>query len=213
VRSTPGEAQHLDEPGAARGPGEPRPHPAPPGGLGSRLLRLGTVRAAAIAAAVATVAVVLSLLSVSGPGSSSPRSLGQASNFDLAVLGHPRQHLSLASLDGRPVILNFFASWCPPCQRETPLIARFYQARHGRPAVIGIDVNDSTAAGLSFIRRKGVRYPVVVDQAPMKTALAYGLPGLPATFFLNARHQIVKRVFGALTPAELAAGAALISPR
>jgi hypothetical protein len=45
----------------------------------------------------------------------------------------------------------------------------------------------------------------------MKTALAYGLPGLPATFFLNSRHQIVKRVFGALSRAELAAGSRLLT--
>jgi hypothetical protein len=47
----------------------------------------------------------------------------------------------------------------------------------------------------------------------MKTATAYGLPGLPATFFLNARHVIVKRVFGALTPAELTSGASLMTQR
>jgi hypothetical protein len=54
---------------------------------------------------------------------------------------------------------------------------------------------------------------VVVDPMPMKTAISYGLPGLPATFFLNSRHQIVKRVFGAMTPAELATGARLITQR
>jgi hypothetical protein len=54
---------------------------------------------------------------------------------------------------------------------------------------------------------------VAVDPLPMKTATAYRLPGLPATFFLNARHVIVKRVFGAVTQAELDSGAALMTQR
>lgn len=163
-------------------------------------------------AAAAALAVIGATVASGGPPARA-RSLGLAKNFTLSVLGHPGQRVSLASLRGRPVILNFFASWCSPCQRETPLIARFYAAGRGRLEVIGIDNNDQTAAAQAFVRRNGVRYPVLVDPLPMRTAIAYGLPGLPATFFLNARHQIVKRVFGALTPAELATGGRLITHR
>jgi cytochrome c biogenesis protein CcmG/thiol:disulfide interchange protein DsbE len=173
---------------------------------GTRRTRLITV-----CAAVAAVIVALSVLGATiGSGAPSHR-LSTARNFTLSALGRPGRHVSLASLAGRPVIVNFFASWCEPCKRETPLIARYYRTTHGHPAVIGIDVNDSAAAAEAFIRENGVAYPVGVDPLPMNTAIAYRLPGLPATFFLNARHQIVKRVFGALTPATLAAGRKLMT--
>jgi cytochrome c biogenesis protein CcmG/thiol:disulfide interchange protein DsbE len=169
-------------------------------------------RLIAIGAAVAAVIVALSVLGATiGSGRSAPRHLSVARNFTLSALGHPGQHVSLASFAGRPVIVNFFASWCEPCKRETPLIARSYRTTHGHPAVIGIDVNDSAAAAEAFVRKNGVAYPVGTDPLPMNTAIAYRLPGLPATFFLNARHQIVKRVFGALTPATLAAGRKLMT--
>jgi len=167
-----------------------------------------------IAAVVVTVAVVLIVVGATvGSGASAPRDYGRAKNFTLSMLDRPGQHLSLQSLAGRPVIVNFFASWCTPCQRETPLIARFYQARRGTVRIVGIDVNDQASAATSFIDKSGVTYPVAVDPLPMKTATAYRLPGLPATFFLNARHVIVKRVFGAVTQAELASGATLMTQR
>jgi cytochrome c biogenesis protein CcmG/thiol:disulfide interchange protein DsbE len=178
----------------------------------SRALR--SPRIAVIAAVVVTVAVVLIVVGATvGSGASAPRDYGKAKDFTLSMLGRPGQHLSLQSLAGRPVIVNFFASWCGPCQKETPLIARFYRARHGTVRVVGIDVNDQASAALSFIHKSGVTYPVAVDPLPMKTATAYRLPGLPATFFLNARHVIVKRVFGAVTQAELDSGATLMTQR
>jgi len=146
-----------------------------------------------------------------GTGSAAPHSLGKAKNFALSVLGHPGEQISLRSMAGRPVIVNFFASWCEPCQRETPLIARFYRDSGGRPAIIGVDVNDSASKAVNFVHKSGVTYPVVTDPMPMKAAIAYNLPGLPATFFLNSRHVIVKRVYGPVTQAELATGARLMA--
>ena len=149
--------------------------------------RIRSPRTAVIAAAVATVAVALLVVGATiGSGAPAPRSLGQAKNFTVRVLGHPGEHLALGSLAGRPVIVNFFASWCAPCLRETPMIARFYRAERGRVTVVGIDVNDSASAALAFVHKNGVTYPVGVDPLPMKTATAYGLPGLPATFSMVA---------------------------
>jgi cytochrome c biogenesis protein CcmG, thiol:disulfide interchange protein DsbE len=183
-------------------------------GTSSWRSRIRSPRTAVIAAGVVTVAVVLIVVGATvGAGAPAQHSLGKAKNFTLSVLGHPGQHLSLQSLDGTPVIVNFFASWCPPCQKETPMIARFYRARQGRVRIIGIDVNDAASAALTFVHKSGVAYPVAVDPLPMKTATAYGLPGLPDTFFLNARHIIVKRVIGGLTQAELTSGASLMTKR
>lgn len=182
----------------------------------NRVARVGRTRLAVIAAAIVAVGTALIVVGGTVGASGTSRSghgLGYAQSFDLSVLGHPGRRLSLSALAGKPVIINFFASWCDPCQRETPMIARFYRGTNGRPTIIGIDVNDSARAAEAFVRKSGVVYPVAVDPPPMKTAIGYRLPGLPATFFLDSRHRIVKRVFGAVTHAELASGAALIIHR
>jgi cytochrome c biogenesis protein CcmG/thiol:disulfide interchange protein DsbE len=175
---------------------------------------LGRVRLAAIAAIAAGIAVIVALALTgaagSGPHGSPP---APAKNFTLAALGHPGQRISLRSLAGRPVIVNFFASWCTPCQKETPLLASFYRTPHGRVRLIGIDVNDQAASALAFVHKSGVTYPVASEPASNSTVIAYDLPGLPATFFLDAQHRIVKRVYGAVTQAELTSGTALIDER
>ena len=204
------------EPGATPEPAAtPAPElttgPAVPGWRG----RFGVLRRPRVLVPAAIAAVVIVALAVAGAtvgtGAAAPHSLGKAKNFTLGVLGHPAQQISLQSMANRPVIVNFFASWCEPCQRETPLIARFYTDSGGRPAILGVDVNDSASKAMSFVRKSGVTYPVVADPLPMKAAIAYNLPGLPATFFLNARHLIVKRVYGPVTQAELTTGTRLMA--
>jgi cytochrome c biogenesis protein CcmG/thiol:disulfide interchange protein DsbE len=180
--------------------------------LAQRLGGLGRARLAALAA-VAVGVVVIVTLSLIGTGGGAPRHAppAPAKNFSLAMLGHPGQRVSLSSVAGRPVIVNFFASWCTPCQKETPMLARF--AKHTSVAVIGIDVNDPTSSALAFVHKTGVTYPVATESAMGRTVINYNLPGLPATFFLDSRHRIVKRVYGAVSQAELTTGAALISER
>jgi thiol-disulfide isomerase/thioredoxin len=183
-------------------------------GWRGRIRALRGRRLAVAASAVAAAAVALIVIGATvGSGAPAPHNLGRAKSFTLGMLGHPGRQLSLQSMAGRAVIINFFASWCTPCQKETPLIARFYRAGAGHVAIIGVDVNDSAAKAMAFVRKSGVTYPVAEDPMPMKAAIAYNLPGLPATFFLNARHLIVKRVYGPVTEAELADGARLMTGR
>ena len=105
--------------------------------------------------------------------------------------------------------MNFWASWCDPCQRETPLLASWYKQQHGHVIIVGLDENDNTANALKFAHAKGVTYPVGVDPV-LAAANAYGVVALPQTFFLNAQHRIVDRVYGAVTQADLAKGVRLM---
>jgi len=157
-----------------------------------------------VAALVAITVLTTTLVFHAGrPGHSPPQA---AKPFSLGELGHSGSQVSLAAFAGQPVVVNFFASWCGPCQRETPLLAKFYAAHHGQIRVIGVDSNDPTGA-LKFVRKEQVSYPVGVDSFPAKTATSYGVLALPQTFFLNARHQIVRHIVGGLTARELNAWA------
>jgi len=172
--------------------------------------RLGALpfsRRIGLAAGAGIVAVVLVAVLGSSGSSARPAAKPAAHSFTLAALGRSGRQVSLSRYDGRPVIVNFFASWCPPCKKETPLLAEFYQTHRGRVTMLGIDVNDGTAAALSFLHKYGVSYPVASDPTAA-TAAQYGVISLPQTFFLNAAHQIVQRDFGALSRASLTAGLA-----
>jgi cytochrome c biogenesis protein CcmG, thiol:disulfide interchange protein DsbE len=157
------------------------------------------------------VAIGLVLTSASGPaGTTGPPRL--ARSFALPGVGQTGT-VSLASYAGRPVIVNFFASWCPPCQRETPLLARYYASQHGHVVIIGIDSNDELAAALRFMQKAGVRYPVGSDPFPSPVTTSYGVYALPQTFFLNDQHRIVAHVLGPVTARVLARDVALMNRR
>ena len=154
-----------------------------------------------VAASLVAIALVAS-------DSAAPASDPAAPSFSLPVLGHSGQEISLADYAGRPLIVNFFASWCEPCQQETPLLARFYHTEHARVTIVGLDENDVLGSAMSFTRKEGVSYPIGFDPEVI-AASAYGVAGLPQTFFLNAKHRIVDRVFGAVTLADINHGIAL----
>ena len=154
-----------------------------------------------VAASLVAVAVVASGSAGTAPAPAAPA-------FSLPVLGHSGQKVALSDYAGRPLIVNFFASWCEPCQQETPLLARFYRTEHGRVAIVGLDENDVLGSAASFTHKEGVSYPVGFDPG-VTAASAYGVAGLPQTFFLDARHRIVDRVFGAVTLADINRGIAL----
>jgi thiol-disulfide isomerase/thioredoxin len=109
--------------------------------------------------------------------------------------------VDLAALRGRPVVVNFWATWCEPCVREFPLLARA-AAAHRRLAVVGVLVQDRTDAARAFIRQHGGGWPVGVD-ADRRTADAWGVVGLPHTFFVRADGTLASHQLGELAPATL----------
>jgi cytochrome c biogenesis protein CcmG/thiol:disulfide interchange protein DsbE len=129
--------------------------------------------------------------------------------FSLPLLGDDSgQQVTLSKYRGQPLIVNFFASWCGPCKTETPLLASFYRGEKGKMALVGLDENDTVANATAFTRANSVSYPVGWDPH-FGVGTAYGVSALPQTFFLNARHQIVDRIFGKVTLASLHKGMAL----
>ena len=111
--------------------------------------------------------------------------------------------LTLAEFRGRPVWLNFFATWCPPCQAETPTLERVYEThRTDGLAVVGISVQESSPADVrSYARTYGLEYPIGFD-ATSAIYGAYHVYGLPTQVFID-RDGIVRAVVnGPLSEAE-----------
>lgn len=129
---------------------------------------------------------------------------GLAPPISLPDLVDPSRTLSLAGLRGRPVLVNFWASWCVPCRKEMPVLEAAYRRLHGRVVFLGVDTNDTRGAALSFLRQTGVTYASAYD--PHGTAAAaYGLFGLPTTVFVAPSGRMIERHVGELSPSTLAA--------
>ncbi len=116
------------------------------------------------------------------------------------VLVGPR--VQLADLRGRPAIVHFWASWCGPCTKEAPELARLTSALRGRAAVVGVDWSDSRSGAASFVRKHGWTFPVLVDDAG-RAGSAWHIHGLPTTFVLDAKGRIVKQLSGPQTVSGL----------
>ena len=113
--------------------------------------------------------------------------------------------LSLDDLDG-PVIINFWASWCPPCVEEAPELAQLHESYDGQAHLIGVNVRDSQANGLSFERANNIPFPSWYDPAGEIAADfgAIGPQGLPSTLLLDEDHNVALRLFGAVTFTQVA---------
>jgi cytochrome c biogenesis protein CcmG, thiol:disulfide interchange protein DsbE len=198
---------------AAPGPADP---PGPPRAGRSRGLwlrggkRPPTLLIVAVAVSVILVGAIIAIDATShrAAPAAAPK---PAPAFTLPSLRHPAQQVSLSAYRGQPLIVNFFASWCSPCKKETPLLAGFYRSARGKVVIIGVDADDSASAARSFLETYGVAYPVGFETTP-SVADAYGVSGIgiPETFFLDARHLIVKRIVGGVTMKELTTGVALM---
>jgi cytochrome c biogenesis protein CcmG, thiol:disulfide interchange protein DsbE len=129
-----------------------------------------------------------------------------APNFDLDRLDRPGR-LDLASLRGKAVVLNFWASWCFPCNKEAPALEQAWKGHDGDIVVLGVDVNDFAGDARKFMRQHHVTYPIVHDTKNV-TSPSYGLTGLPETFFVDPRGRVVGHVAGQVDEATLRAGIA-----
>lgn len=111
--------------------------------------------------------------------------------------------LDLASLRGKVVVINFWASWCIPCREEARALEATWQRYRDRGVVVlGVNVQDLTPEALRFLRDTKTTYPAVRDK-DNTVYRAYGLTGVPETFFVDRAGRIVRKFPGAvLDPQE-----------
>ena len=104
---------------------------------------------------------------------------------------------------GEPVVLNFWASWCPPCREESPLLERTWKQYRDRGVLfVGVDTQDTEQDALAYIDEFGLTFPNGLD-VDGEITVAYGVVGLPVTFFIGSDGVVKRRWVGALTESQL----------
>ena len=120
--------------------------------------------------------------------------------------------VSLESLRGKPVVLNFWASWCVPCYQEHGALLRAARAHGSQVQFLGVVYEDEEDRIRGFLSEQGMAYPSLLDLQG-RTAIAYGVYGVPETYFIDANGQVVDKYTGPLDDQLMNARLGLIAPR
>ena len=160
----------------------------------------------AIVAAIGALVLVLVLAFRRAPTDIRTGTVGKpAAAFTLSRLDGGQQ-LTFAHEPGKVVVLNFFASWCIPCKQENPALVRVWERyRTSDVQFIGILYQDSRDAGLAYVRNNGITWPTVSDDDG-RVAFAYGVFGIPETYFIRPDGVIGGRHIGPIDEQTLING-------
>ena len=130
-----------------------------------------------------------------------------APDFTMYTLeGEP---VKLSDFQGKPVILNFWASWCGPCKMEMPEIQKFYETYGDEIHFLLVSVDDSADTAKAFIADAGYTFPVYFDTTSLG-AYTYGASSIPLTFFIDAEGYPAAYYMGAMSESILQQGVELI---
>jgi cytochrome c biogenesis protein CcmG/thiol:disulfide interchange protein DsbE len=129
-----------------------------------------------------------------------PLSLKSAPPFVLPLLSGGE--VDSRTFLGKPILLNFWATWCSACKEEVEELKKIYVRLGSRIHLLGVAVRDEVPLLTSFVERYGVPFPIVLDSRG-EVAIAYGITGVPETFLLNPEGVILKRWRGPVTFEEV----------
>jgi cytochrome c biogenesis protein CcmG, thiol:disulfide interchange protein DsbE len=216
----------VDEPVTAEAKAERRLEPAPPEAPAERSSRWGwPLRAAVLAIVFALFALLAWATLTAGSGQSLVARIAAgeappAPSFSLEVLWRRAEtwpldarrrltdgQLDLAELRGRPVVVNFWASWCIPCRDEAAILNASSRAHTGKVVFLGINVQDLREDALAFSHEFGTPYVSVRDRGN-GTYDDFGLTGVPETYYVDARGRLVAHSPGAISRTSLEQGIA-----
>lgn len=169
------------------------------------------VRVAAVGVALASIAILAWALTTPASGSQ-PRA-GAAPGAAAPQVGHyapdaalvdlSNHNVTLSSLRGKVVLVNFWYVACEPCQYEMPALEKTYQADASRGfVVVGVDVSDDTPTITAFTRRLGITYPIWRD-VNARATVTYKLTATPTSFLVDRQGVIRYRFVGPVDQAAL----------
>jgi cytochrome c biogenesis protein CcmG, thiol:disulfide interchange protein DsbE len=181
------------------------------------------LRAAGVLAAAAFVALLAYGLTTKATDSTIDDALSRgeavaAPGFSLSALADGRDagpawqkaasdgRVSLDELRGTPLVVNFWASWCDPCRAEAKVLERAYKAQKA-VLFLGLDAQDAREDARDFIAQFGLTFPHVRDPGN-DTQRAWGVTGLPETYFIGADGRVVGHVIGTVDDEQLSDGIA-----
>jgi len=141
---------------------------------------------------VALVVVVAAVLVVMSRSSSSSDASPSSSSVTALAPGD----FKVADYAGKPLVVNMFGSWCPPCNMEAPDLATFAKQNPGAQ-VVGIACEDTEKDAVAFMEKYGLTYPMVLDDGTL--VQEFGITAYPTTIFFNAQGKEVDRLVGAST--------------
>ena len=128
---------------------------------------------------------------------------------DFTMLDMEGSEVTMASFFGKPIILNFWASWCGPCKSEMPEIQEFYEKYGENVQFVLVSLDDSLDTARGFIEDEGYTFPVYFDSTSMG-GYTYGASSIPLTYFIDADGQMIAYYRGAMSADILQQGIDLI---
>lgn len=125
---------------------------------------------------------------------------------DFKVIDIAGKEVSLSDFKGKPVVVNFWASWCPPCKEEMPYYNEVYKELGDEVVFMMVDLVDGSRETVDtakdFIRDNGYDFPVYFD-TDQEAAIAYGIYSIPTSIFIDAEGKVVKSITGSMSKADL----------
>ena len=163
-------------------------------------------RVVRIAILVSTLVLGLAIAGCSSGSTTAPVQVLQpgspAPDFQLESLDG--QSVSLSGLQGNPVMLNFWATWCGPCRAEMPFIQEVYEDEEWREqglVILAVNVGESSSTVQSFIEDNGLFFPVLLDKSK-KVTRDYNISGIPTTFFIDKNGIMIDSAIGTFKSKE-----------
>lgn len=119
---------------------------------------------------------------------------------------------TLSNYQGKGIVLNFWATYCPPCKKEMPYLEEAYkQYKDKGIEILAVNVGEPTRLANQFVKNRDLTLPILLDRNQV-VADAYQVINLPTTFFIDEHGEIVERVSGELTPEKIKESIKLIKP-